>query len=565
MRTSLALCLVFLACAEEPAVSPRSASTGVAVPGLLAVDWKDGTTKAEFDAVEGSFGIDVELNSVASAEAALTLAKGVDVTESLLARLRAHPLVEAAEPVFEYSATFAPDDPDFRYQWHMEQVGARAAWEWSTGDDVVVAVIDTGVARLSDLAETRFVAGYDFVSDDEDPEDDHGHGSHVAGTIAQTTHNHAGVAGLAHRAAIMPLKVLSASGSGTTVDIADAIRWAVDHGAKVLNLSLGGGGYSEVLADAVRDARDRGAVVVCAAGNGFGPPVNFPAAYDGAFAVSAVRFDRTLAPYSSYGKEVDLAAPGGDTSVDQNGDGKPDGVLQQVLGGEYALFQGTSMATPHVAAAAALVASAGVTRAEAIERILSETAQPIGDHDRFGAGLLDAAAAVRYVRLWGGLWRFALGLVVLLGAARLVRRRDRTVRPIGAAGITGLVLASAGALVLPLAGFGHPTPSALIATPLPEWGRMLGGVMSTSPIFVSALVPFFALGLSRVRILGGLAAGLCAGFAGYLAHAAFSGWVDVAWVPGRSLEVVWFVVNALLAAAFCAFCLRRPVSLGVRS
>lgn len=545
------------ACREAPRHAGATGARGAVevVPGELVVDWKDGTTKAQFDAEEKQFGIDVELNSVASAPAALTLAKGVAVTAELLARLRADPLVEHAEPVYQYRASFVPDDPEFKLQWHLSAVHAERAWEYGAGAEVVVAVIDTGVSRLPDLENTRFADGYDFVNDDPDAADDNGHGSHVAGTIAQSTHNGTGVAGLAHRAVIMPLKVLSAAGGGTTADIADAIRFAVDHGAKVLNLSLGGGGYSEVLADAVKYAHDQGAVVVCAAGNGFGPPVNYPAAYAGAFAVSAIRFDRQLAPYSSYGSEVDVAAPGGDTSVDQNGDGQPDGVLQQTLGGDYKWFQGTSMATPHVAGAAALLAGAGVTRGRAIEALLLATAAPLGDAQKFGAGALDAGAAMASVRLWGGLWRLGLAVALAFAGAWVVRRRGEK-GALGAAGMLALLSASSGLLFLPLVGLGHPAPAAFAATPMPEWGMVLSGAQQSSPLWLSAFVPFLLMGVARVRWLSGTMAGAAFGWAAYLVHAAATGWVDVAWVPGRGLEFAWLAVNGLLAFGFATLALR---------
>lgn len=549
-RSSLPLLLLLISCARpETPASPRSDAVVAPIPGLLAVDWVDGTTKAQFDEAEKAFGIDVELNSPFAADEALTIASGVEVTDELLGRLRNHPLVEHAEPVYEYSATFVPNDPQYPLQWHMQLVGAPSAWEWATGADVVVAVIDTGVSRVDDFADTRFVPGWDFVHDDDDASDDHGHGTHVAGTIAQSTHNGAGVSGLAHRAAIMPLKVLSQYGGGTTVDIADAIRWAVDHGAKVVNLSLGGGARSDVLESAIRKAVAKGVVVVAAAGNGFGSPVSYPAAYEGVIGVSAVRFDRTLAPYSSFGPEVDLAAPGGDRSVDQNGDGHPDGVLQQVLSGRFEWFQGTSMAAPHVAGAAALLASAGVTDAGAIERILKETATPAGDPQRYGAGVLDAGRAVRAVRLWGGLWRLALALALTWLSAWVVRRNGERVRPLGLLGVVALVLASSGFVAFGIVGLGHPAWAAALVAPLPEWGQVLHGARASSPLWLSALGPLFFFGLSRWKPLAGLAAGFCLGWAAYLLHMAVVGWVDVRWVPGRALEALWLVLNGLLAFA----------------
>src|SRR5205085_171485 len=208
----------------------------------------------------------------------------------------------------------------------------------------------------------RLVKGWNFVGHNDDARDDHAHGTHVAGTVAQSTGNGKGVAGMAPAARLMPVKVLSAFGSGTSHDIAEGIRWAVNHGARVINLSLGGGARSLAMESAVAYARRRGAVVICAAGNSGSRGVSYPAAYPGAFAVSAVGPQGRLAPYSSFGPQIAIAAPGGDKSQ-----GEESGVLQQTLAegstreAAYRWFQGTSMATPHVAGAAALVMSLGVS------------------------------------------------------------------------------------------------------------------------------------------------------------------------------------------------------------
>src|SRR5205085_802609 len=259
----------------------------------------------------------------------------------------------------------------------------------------------------------RLVKGWNFVGHNDDAHDDHAHGTHVAGTIAQSTGNGKGVAGMAPAARLMPVKVLSAFGSGTSHDIAEGIRWAVDHGARVLNLSLGGGARSLAMESAVAYARRRGAVVICAAGNNGSRGVSYPAAYPGSFAVSAVGPQGRLAPYSSFGPQIAIAAPGGDKSQ-----GEESGVLQQTLAegstteAAYRWFQGTSMATPHVAGAAALVMSLGVSSPGAVEGLLqsSSSQAPEVASDKYGAGLLDAAAAVRTATFWWGLWRLAFAI-----------------------------------------------------------------------------------------------------------------------------------------------------------
>lgn len=300
-----------------------------------------------------------------------------------------------------------PNDPRFPAQWHMRQIKMTKAWMYPPRqENVVVAVIDTGVTEVEDLKGTKFVPGWNFVTDSPDARDDHGHGTHVAGTIAQTTNNRIGVAGVAPWVKLMPIKVLSASGSGSVSGIAAGIRWAVDHGAQVINMSLGGPFRSAPLAKAVKYASNKGVVVVCAAGNDGRDRVSYPAADPGALAVAATQFDDSTTFYSNWGKEIAIAAPGGNTREDQNGDGIPDGVLQNtVVPGQtdkedYLLFMGTSMASPHVAGVAALVYGMGITDPARVEQILRETArkpkQYQGKKDpRYGAGIVDADAAIR--------------------------------------------------------------------------------------------------------------------------------------------------------------------------
>ncbi|MBI5546792.1 MAG: peptidase S8, partial [Deltaproteobacteria bacterium] len=356
----------------------------------LVVDFKDGTTKATYDSLERAWGVDVEFNSLEGVRSGITIGR-IDPAqrEAVLARIRQDANVEAAEVLYRYHRDFVPNDPRFKEQWNLQMIRAEEAWNVAQGEGAVVAVLDTGVAyedqdefrQVPDLKGARFVAGYDFVNDDEHPNDDHGHGTHVSGTIAQVTHNREGVAGVAYKAALMPIKVLDANGSGTSADIADAIRWAADHGAHVINMSLGGGGRSQVMESAVAYARKKGVVVVAAAGNGSRGTVEYPAAYPGAVAVSAVGPSGELASYSSWGKELDIAAPGGDKRLRGR---EEDGVLQNTIArgnpgeSEYAWYNGTSMATPHVAGAAALLIADGVAGPDKVREALQNTAEDKG-------------------------------------------------------------------------------------------------------------------------------------------------------------------------------------------
>ncbi len=291
-------------------------------------------------------------------------------------------------------------DPHRGLQWHFDAIDLETAT--ATGADgtgAVVAVLDTGVSAAGGDTPTGLVVGWDFVDGDADATDLHGHGTHVAGTIAQATNNGYQGAGIAPGARILPVRVLDADGSGYTSDIIDGIVWAVDNGAQVLNLSLGSNTSSASELLAVEWAVEQGALVVAASGNNYGATVSFPAGYEAALAVGATDAANARAPYSNRGNALDLVAPGGDLNADLNADGYGDGVLQESFSGsEWGgyFFQGTSMAAPHVAGVAALLIGEGATAAEA-EEILLDTALDLGAEgwdSATGVGLLDAGEAL---------------------------------------------------------------------------------------------------------------------------------------------------------------------------
>ena len=325
---------------------------------------------------------------------------------ALLVTLTARHPVQGAAP--------RPDDELFPAQWHLRAVGIPRAWEVSRGAGVVVAVLDTGVAyggpskQAPDLAGTRLVPGWDFVDDDDQPEDvptqgTGSHGTHMAGTIAQTSDNGVGGAGIAPAAAIMPIRVLASDATGTGHDIALGLRFAADRGAHVANLSLGGAVDDPEIAEAVRYATAKNVTIVVSSGDDGRATVGFPAAYPEVIAVGAVRYDTSRPSYSSYGAALDLVAPGGDLEVDQNADGLDDGIVQQTLFGQPGSFcfcfkQGTSSAAAHVAGVAALVIAAGraTTPAQVRDLLLSTAADlgPPGRDDEYGAGLVQATRAL---------------------------------------------------------------------------------------------------------------------------------------------------------------------------
>lgn len=387
------------------------------MPGEVVLDMDDDQPLAAAQAVVA--GLDVKLIEPADFMRRHAIYKVVaagytrEQTIALAAELAKRPGVQHAEPNWLRHALYQPNDPLFKNQWHMRMVRAPETWDIVTGEGIVVAVNDTGIAYgkdpknptiLRDLKGATLVHPYNSFDDNTDANDRQSHGSHVAGTIAQSTNNGEGVVGVAYKAKLMPVKVLSDAGWGSMESVVKGIYWAADHGANVINMSLGSRQGAQIEEDAVTYAFKKGVFVACAAGNEGRELVNYPAMCKDAVAVAAVRFDKTKSFYTSYGEKVAISAPGGDTRVDQDGDGMPDGVYQNTVtsGGRtdgYFMFQGTSMATPHVAGAAALVMSAGVKCPTKVLEILQATSVKVEGNARgMGRGIIDCLAAVKMAK-----------------------------------------------------------------------------------------------------------------------------------------------------------------------
>jgi serine protease len=347
-------------------------------------------------------------------------------------QLAQSPAVKSAEPNYRIYPLLNVNDGGYPFQWHYPLINLPGAWDSTTGDPgIIVAVIDTGIlAGHPDLAG-QLVEGFDFIRDpreagdgdgiDPNPEETIGnadpgavnyHGTHVAGTVAARGNNGIGVTGVAFNARIMPVRAINASG-GTLYDVNQAIRFAAgldnDSGtrpatpAQIINLSLGGGGFSPSSQALYNELRNLGVIVVAAAGNEGSSVLSYPASYDNVISVSAVDTQRRITNYSNTGREIDLAAPGGNGSVDLNGDGYPDGVLSTgSADGEFAytFLSGTSMASPHVAGVLALMKSVNPDLdGDDIDRLLengqlSDDAGTPGRDDLYGHGIINARRAI---------------------------------------------------------------------------------------------------------------------------------------------------------------------------
>ncbi|WP_338551944.1 S8 family peptidase [Paenibacillus sp. KS-LC4] len=286
------------------------------------------------------------------------------------------------------SGDVIPNDALYaKYQWNLPSIETEKGWKLSKGSDqVIVAVLDTGVQLDHPDLQGKLLEGTNIVDSEAKPDDDVGHGTHVAGIIGASVNNGEGVAGLSWYNKVMPVKVLDSSGAGSTYSVAQGLIWATDHGAKVINMSLGNYAQADFLHDAIKYAYDHDVVLIAASGNDNTDRPGYPAAYPEVFAVAATDSAQKKASFSNYGDYIDVAAPG-------------DSIASTYPGGQYAALSGTSMASPHVAALAGLIRSVNpdLTNEEVME-IMRKSAVDLGDPGKdvyFGYGEIDIDRALK--------------------------------------------------------------------------------------------------------------------------------------------------------------------------
>jgi subtilisin family serine protease len=320
---------------------------------------------------------------------------------------------------------FMPNDPYFTSGglWGLHNTGqsggkvdadidAPEAWGINRGSStVIVAVLDSGVDLDHPDFSGRLTSGWDFVNNDNNPNDDQGHGTHVAGTVAARGNNSLGVVGVAMEARVMPVKVLDSSGSGSYYGIIQGINYATNNNADVINMSLGGTSYSSALQDAINRAYNNGVLVVASSGNcgdsyyyfngcSYQDQTNYPGAMNHVLAVASTTRTDAQSSFSTQGYYVDIAAPGST-------------IWSTCMGGGYCTKSGTSMASPHVAGLAALISSQYPAYSpDQVARAIVHNADDLGSsgHDQmFGCGRINAYKSLTNGAVtsgcggWGGL------------------------------------------------------------------------------------------------------------------------------------------------------------------
>lgn len=357
--------------APGPTILARNAAGVRYAPGRILVGFHEGASSARVDRAVDRTGARVR-RSIPGLDARVLEVPDSEVDEAIQS-LEASATVEYVErEVLLQVSDTVPNDALWKGQWGPRLIGGPKAWDVTRGAaGTVIAVVDTGVDYGHPDLQGMFVPGYDFINNDANPRDDHGHGTAAAGVVAARTHNLTGQAGVCWRCSLMPVKVLDASGWGTSAAVAAGIVWAANHGARVISLSLGGAGTTQALADAVAYAAGKGVLLVAAAGNSGTTTQFYPAAYPEVVSVAGTTSSDKLYSWSNRGRWVQLAGPGCNTAPQ--------------AGGGYVNFCGTSSSTPLVAGIAGLALSRQPSLARStLAQALRSSAVPLASGVRYG-------------------------------------------------------------------------------------------------------------------------------------------------------------------------------------
>lgn len=351
------------------------------------------TNASDLNGLKLRQGVEIEDNLKAINAATIAVPSGI-TPENFLAKVSKDPMVSGGElDRVVLMDKFVVNDPERGQQYHLDKVNAEQAWELSVGNEIKIAIVDTGVdPKHPDLAE-KLLPGYNILDPGMFPKDDTGHGTHVTGIAAAATNNGLGIAGMAPNAKIIPVKVMDRA-RGSATSIAKGIIWAADHGADVMNLSLGTYDPSATLEKAVRYAIEKNVVLVSTMGNDNEEKRRYPAGYPGVIAVGSTDQNDQRSSFSNTGDWITISAPG--TKIYSTAPTYPTSVVSN---NGYALLSGTSMAAPLVTGVVALIRSQkkGASPAQ-VKEILQKSADDLGvpGFDKeFGCGRINALRALQ--------------------------------------------------------------------------------------------------------------------------------------------------------------------------
>ncbi|MDH2885327.1 S8 family peptidase [Bacillus cytotoxicus] len=378
----LTVSLVFGCFFFHPSSSNAAPSSNEYVPNQIIVKFKDNTSLSKSQEFHKSVGAEVVSKDDVLGFEVVKFTKGT--VKDKIKMYQNNPNVEYAEPNYYFYAFWTPNDPYFNNQYGLLKIQAPQAWGAQRSDPgVKIAIIDTGVQGNHPDLSSKVIYGYDYVDNDGQSDDGNGHGTHCAGIAGAITNNNIGIAGVAPQSSLYAVRVLDNQGSGTLDAVAKGIRESADAGAKVISLSLGATNGGTALQQAVQYAWNKGAVIVAAAGNDGNTRPNYPAYYSEVIAVASTDQNDQKSYFSNYGSWVDVAAPGSS-------------IYSTYKGSTYRSLSGTSMATPHVAGVAGLLANQGYTNVQ-IRQIMETTADKVpGTGTYWKNGRVNANKAVQY-------------------------------------------------------------------------------------------------------------------------------------------------------------------------